>query len=37
MILNNLLSDVLTEIINLSFKTGIFPDLRKLSKIIPIL
>ena len=33
---NNLLSDVLADIINLSFKTGIFPDLCKLAKIIPI-
>ena len=33
---NNLFSDLLTEIANLSFKTGIFPDLCKLSKIIPI-
>ena len=33
---NNFFSDVLTDIVNLSFKTGIFPDLSKLSKIIPI-
>ena len=33
---NNFFSDVLTDIVNLSFKTGIFPDLCKLSKIIPI-
>ena len=33
---NNFLSDVLADIINLSFKTGIFPDLCKLAKIIPI-
>ena len=33
---NNLFSDLLTEIVNLSFKTGIFPDLCKLSKIISI-
>ena len=33
---NNILSDVLAEIINFSFKTGIFPDLCKLAKIIPI-
>ena len=32
----NRLTDLLTEIANLSFKTGIFPDLCKLSKIIPI-
>ena len=33
---NNFLSDALAEIINLSFKTGIFPDLCKLAKVIPI-
>ena len=33
---NNFLSNVLADIINLSFKTGIFPDLCKLVKIIPI-
>ena len=33
---NNFFSDVLTDIVNLSFKAGIFPDLCKLSKIIPI-
>ena len=33
---NNFLSNVLAEIINLAFKTGIFPDLCKLAKIIPI-
>ena len=33
---NNSLSNVLAEIINLAFKTGIFPDLCKLAKIIPI-
>ena len=33
---NNYFSDLLTDIINLSFKTGIFPDLCKLSKIIPL-
>ena len=33
---NNLFSNKLTDIINLSFKTGIFPDLCKLAKIIPI-
>ena len=33
---NNFFSDVLTDIVNLSFKTGIFPDLCKLPKIIPI-
>ena len=33
---NNFFSDKLTDIINLSFKTGIFPDLCKLAKIIPI-
>ena len=32
---NNFLSDVLADIINLSFKTGIFTDLCKLAKIIP--
>ena len=30
---NNFLSDALAEIINLSFKTGIFPDLCKLAKV----
>ena len=33
---NNFLSDALAEIINISFKTGIFPDLCKLAKEIPI-
>ena len=33
---NKYFSDLLTDIINLSFKTGIFPDLCKLSKIIPL-
>ena len=33
---NNILSNVLADINNLSFKTGIFPDLCKLAKIIPI-
>ena len=33
---NHLFSDLLTEMVNLSFKTGIFPALCKLSKIIPI-
>ena len=33
---NNFFSELLTVIINISFKTGIFPDLCKLSKIIPI-
>ena len=33
---NNFFSDLLSDIVNLSFKTGIFPDLCKLSKIIPI-
>ena len=33
---NNFFSNKLTDIINLSFKTGIFPDLCKLAKIIPI-
>ena len=33
---NNFLSAALAEIINLSFKTGIFPDLCKLAKVIPI-
>ena len=32
----NFLSDKLTDIINLSFRTGIFPDLCKLAKVIPI-
>ena len=33
---NNFFSNKLTDIIILSFKTGIFPDLCKLAKIIPI-
>ena len=33
---NNFFSDKLTDIINLSFRTGIFPDLCKLAKVIPI-
>ena len=33
---NKLFSDLLAGIVNLSFKTGIFPDLCKLAKIIPI-
>ena len=33
---NNFFSNKLTDIINLSFKTGIFPDQCKLAKIIPI-
>ena len=35
-ILNNIFSHLLTEIVNLSFKTGIFHDLCKLPKIMPI-
>ena len=35
-ICNTLFSDKLTYIVNLVFKTGIFPDLCKLAKIIPI-
>ena len=33
---NNFFSDKLTDIINLSFRTGIFPDLCELAKVIPI-
>ena len=33
---NNFFSDKLTDIINLLFRTGIFPDLCKLAKVIPI-
>ena len=33
---NHLFSDLLAGIVNLSFKTGIFPDLCKLAKVIPI-
>ena len=33
---NNFFSDKLTDIINLSFRTGIFPDLCKLAKVMPI-
>ena len=33
---NNFFSNKLTDIINLSFRTGIFPDLCKLAKVIPI-
>ena len=32
----NFFSDKLGDIINLSFRTGIFPDLCKLAKVIPI-
>ena len=32
----NFFSDKLADIINLSFRTGIFPDLCKLAKVIPI-
>ena len=32
---NHFFSDKLTDIINLSFRTGIFPDLCKLAKVIP--
>ena len=35
-ICNTLFSEKLADIINLVFKTGIFPDLCKLAKIIPI-
>ena len=34
---NIFFADKLCDIINLSFKTGIFPDLGKLAKVIPLL
>ena len=34
---NNIFSEQLANIVNLSFKTGIYPDLCKLAKVIPLL
>ena len=34
--INNIFSEQLANIVNLSFKTGIYPDLCKLAKVIPI-